>query len=232
MKSELIKQITFHPSAENHPIHLGIIPDGGRRWALKQNCKLSDSYAYTRKLLANLVRNAKKWNISEWSIYLSSAQNYRREKHELDAFSNEILHASLNELNELTNSHGIKVTIAGNYQYLSPELAANLSLLEKKSSRNHDLKLNLCIAYNPMDEISMALKNAPNHDNLTDYLWVKTPLDLIIRTGDANLLSNFLPLQSGFARIYFFSQVFNDITESDIEETLNHYLSQQLKYGT
>ena len=57
------------------------------------------------------------------------------------------------------------------------------------------------------------------------------PLDLIIRTGDANLLSNFLPIQSSFARLYFINKLFNDINNADIEEIINSFSQIYRKYG-
>jgi undecaprenyl diphosphate synthase len=73
--------------------------------------------------------------------------------------------------------------------------------------------------------------NDSNDENFVDLLAVKKPVDVIIRSGAANLLSNFLPIQSGFARLYFYDKLFNDLTVADVQSTYQKFIQQNLKYG-
>jgi undecaprenyl diphosphate synthase len=62
-------------------------------------------------------------------------------------------------------------------------------------------------------------------------MWVKRPLDLIIRSGGANLTSNFLPLQSGFARLYFLDELFNDVKLETVIGIMDGFNDLNRKFG-
>ena len=63
------------------------------------------------------------------------------------------------------------------------------------------------------------------------HLQITTPVDLVIRSGDAPLLSNFLPLQSAWARLYFTDKLFNDLTAEDVLQILRHFEKINRKFG-
>jgi undecaprenyl diphosphate synthase len=122
--------------------------------------------------------------------------------------------------------------VAGSKSILPDELIEAVNTLENATQNHAGGTLNLCIGYHPADEILQALNKAPEPEAFYNYLWVKKPVDLIIRSGGANVLSNFLPLQSGYARLYFFNDFFNDLKDETIQQTIETYCSEVLKYGT
>jgi undecaprenyl diphosphate synthase len=221
----------FHPDKLIKGLHVGFIPDGGRRWAEKNNVSLIESYTLSKTLLAEFVTRMFHEGVDEISIYLSSSQNYRRENHEVLAFTSVIHQALFEELNQLINQLGVKIVIAGNSSVLGNESKELLNELIHASLKNENFRLNLCIAYNPLEEIIQAQQLTLNNESFTEHLWVTKPLDLVIRTGNANLLSNFLPLQSGYARIFFSEKLFNDLRWEEIAHWITFYKELNLKYG-
>lgn len=221
---------SFHPNASAGIRHIGIIPDGGRRWAEANNRTLLSSYAETSKKMAEFLILLAHTGITEVSIFLSSRENFRRPENETDAFNSAAMNAIQNTIPQMAMRHKIKVSVAGDTSQLNAGFLEEINKLEN-STRNFDLiKLNLLISYNPVDEIKHAIKQTESED-FTKNLWVKTPLDLVIRTGGANLLSNFLPLQAGYARLYFSNKLFNDFTLTDLMEYIEDYTSLTRKYG-
>ena len=87
------------------------------------------------------------------------------------------------------------------------------------------------MAYNPFVELLESSLKSNSPTDLLNNLWISTPVDLIIRTGNANLLSNFLLLQSGFARLYFPDKLINDICKKDIEAIIDEFCKIERKYG-
>ncbi|MDY0102515.1 MAG: polyprenyl diphosphate synthase [Lentimicrobium sp.] len=224
------KNDLFHPFPTKEIRHIGIIPDGGRRWAKANNHALISSYNETRKKMAEFVVLLKQMGIPEISVYLSSRENFKRIDNEIAAFNTAAFNAIKDVIPQMAILHKIKITIAGDVSNLSDDFVNLLNNLVY-NTRNFDLiKLNLLISYNPADEIKHALNQAVS-DDITQSFWVKTPLDLVIRTGGANLLSNFLPLQAGYARLYFSDKLFNDFTPNDLMEYIEHYTSLTRKYG-
>jgi undecaprenyl diphosphate synthase len=225
---------SFHPDYKKVPKHVGIIPDGGRRWAEKNKISLTDSYKVTLNKLYEISDFLISRQISMISIYVSSIQNYKRAIPEINAFTQTLITGLAHQATELAIKYDLIIKIVGNKEAFSDQL---LEIINESDYFTIDTVtdkkrvINLCIAYNPIQEIIEAISYTPKYGVLTDYLWINEPLNMVIRSGDANLISNFLPLQSGYARLYFVKELFNDLTNKDIEELYDQYVSVNRKYG-
>jgi undecaprenyl diphosphate synthase len=221
----------YHPVNNTKTLHVGIIPDGGRRWAKKNNVSLSESYAVSRDLVVQIAEYLFSVDVAELSVYLSSVQNFRRNDSEIDSFTSVTSNGISNEILKLASLLSLEVRIIGDDSSLSPETISLLANHNKKLDDKIARKINLCISYNPSEEIENAIKQREGDRSFVEYLWVKRPLDLIIRSGGANLLSNFLPLQSGFARLYFLDELFNDIKLSTVVDVIEGFNELNRKFG-
>lgn len=221
---------SYHPK-KGDPLHIGIIPDGGRRWAKKKGVSLYESYSKSFEVLLKLISYFYSEDVDEISIYVASAQNFKRSHNEINDISNILRNGMDNELLSLAHQLKFKLNIVGEIEELSNDLNKSIIKIHNETSVYKKRKLNLCIAYNPLDEIIQAFEKSTKHEDFIENLYITKPLNMIIRTGNANLLSNFLPLQSGFARLYFSDKLFNDLSMNDIERTFKEYLQLELKYG-
>jgi len=217
---------SFHPGTLS-PNHAGIIPDGTRRWARINHVSLADAYMQAVVLLQKIVVSLLEEGIHEISIYLSSEQNFKRSREEVDAFCRAEAHFCDALLPGIAESFGLKVVAVGNMEIVPGYLRDALEALTGMTASKTAGRINLCAAYNPLEEVSHAAKHAV----LLNGLQVKTPLDLVIRTGGANLLSNFLPLQSGFARLYFLDKLFNELEVDDIRQIVSSFREIGRNYG-
>lgn len=221
----------FHPIPGSAPRHLGIIPDGGRRWAKSNECSLQESYIRTRSLLQEMVGFLIEKGIHEISLYLSSIQNFRRTGADWDATLDLFESSFKKEITDTASHQNLKVVVTGNREIIPSSLANVIITLEQFTQKNDAGRLNLLFAYDPLVEITSALKTSGNPDIFFNFLSVSTPVDLVIRSGGATLLSNFLPLQSAFARLYFTNTLFNDMTTADLEEILVNFAKTERKFG-
>jgi undecaprenyl diphosphate synthase len=221
---------SFHPEANTIPAHVGIIPDGGRRWARAHGYTLQDAYAQSQKSMRTLSGLFYKHGVTEISIYLSSIQNFRRLPDEMDANLRIVGDAIDTDITAMAQEFNLQVKIVGIRQILPGWLIEKIDRIEKETSINKERRLNLLIAYNPVQEVIEAMQNG-DPERFTERLWVTKPVDLIIRSGGASLLSNFLPLQSGFARLYFSDKLFNDLTPDDLKKILSDFSSLERKFG-
>lgn len=69
------------------PKHIGIIPDGNRRWAKGNGLQKQDGYAYGLKPGLKLLRLAQKYGIQEITYYGFTTDNCKRPKEQVSAFS-------------------------------------------------------------------------------------------------------------------------------------------------
>lgn len=222
----------FHPDNSRIPGHVGLIPDGGRRWAVKHNVSLEESYRKTKIFLAEICSYLFDVGVNEISIYLSSIQNFRRQQTEIDAFNTVSEIAFGKEILQLAENKHVRVVFAGNRDILPHDYLKAIEVVEAKTSWFKNGAINLCIAYNPIEELYSAFSKSETNNEILKNLWVKTPLHLIIRSGGANLLSNFLPLQSGFARLYFLDELFNDLTINNFKAIIDEFAMLDRKFGT
>jgi undecaprenyl diphosphate synthase len=122
------------------------------------------------------------------------------------------------------------VNIAGDVTLLPEPFRNQAIALAQQTHRYSKRKIYFLLAYNPWDEIRHALAHCDDLDHLEQALWVKEPVDLVIRTAGGCRLSNFLPLQSGYAELEFFDCFFNDLRL--VASSLNHRWSiDQCRHG-
>jgi len=210
--------------------HLGLIPDGAGRWASARGETLISGYRVSVKLIEQLVGEFFRNGGSELSIYLFAVANFKRQDWEIDALM-EVAGEFMRTLSEQQANLGVSVEIAGDRSMLPNSVNSIISTLENKKTYRHTL--NLLLAYDPIQEIQSALETgkAENGDDFLKHLWVKNPVDLVVRTGGAKTLSKFLPMQSSHARLIFLDELLNDIEVSDLMRQVHEHEAMDLQYG-
>lgn len=208
---------------------MGIIADGVRRWAKKNNLDLHKAYLLSMNHLEEIILHLFQLDIPLISVYLLSTENLNRQKNELDA----VLTAETDFCLSMTKKSaeiGFNVNYIGIKEYLPSYLSNALKSLTEEVIDSKQ-QLNLLIGYNPFDEINYAISHNHGEINLTS-LWVKEKVDLVIRTGGGNVaLSNFLPLQTGYAQIMISDKLFNDFSISELDSFIEKSTHTKLKNG-
>lgn len=222
---------TFHPKNVLKINHVGLIPDGTGRWAKREGKTFQEGYLISSKKTLEFIDLAVQYSIRNISIYGSSIQNYKRTPERINAFSNAQRFFLENLLYPKAMKKKWRIRIIGNFNILPLDFQIFLENIQNKTSKYDSNIINFLIAYSPFEEITFALMN--NHENKTliENLWVNEPLDLVIRTGNANLLSNFLPLQAGYARLYFIRKLFPNVIKSDYQKIINNFQKLNRKFG-
>ena len=101
--------------------------------------------------------------------------------------------------------------------------------VEKITNKYNNRKIYLFINYSSILEIQ--------NNKLFNFIYkgelinIAEPVNILIRTGGANVLSDFLLLQNAFSRIYFLDELFNDLDIKIINDIYGEYLNLSLKYG-
>ncbi len=211
--------------------HIGVIADGVRRWSQINNVPLTHAYLRGIEKTSEYASLFFKNGIKNVSIFGSSIHNFKRTKAEISAFTEAETIFCTNYLPQLAKQHNTKVISVGQHDILPTNFRDELSKIEKATENNNETKLYLLVAYDPIEEIIRAFSLTKDVKDFPKFLNVPEYLDLIIRTSGANLLSNFLPLQSGSARLYTLKKLFNDTTEEDIQKILNQYKRLHLLRG-
>jgi undecaprenyl diphosphate synthase len=203
--------------------HLGIIPDGTRRWAKREGVSYQYAYRISMSKLETILGLVFAKGIKSVSIYMLSTENLKRTLEDLqpvftneEYFIRETLPLLCQKWQCLVVHAGIKSGLPLSYVDALDSLVISTNYTKPQHT------LYLLANYNPWDEIVNAC-NRKQCDEIRTAMWVPESLDLVIRTGTGQLLSNFLPLQSGYAELVFFEKYFNDIDETDIISVLSQF---------
>jgi undecaprenyl diphosphate synthase len=213
--------------------HVALIADGARRWSRREKVPLRDSYRKMMDLLALDTHALFDAGAHVVTLYLLSKENLRRSSEELEAALAEEKRFIEVLVPQLCTKLELSVRIAGNPELL-PGPWSSIVLPVQDKAADIKRKLNLCIAYSPEAELSFALKRIQENDNtdsIIQHLWVDEPVDLLIRTGGARTLSNFIPLQCGYANLVFLDELFNDTSVETLLRIVREHVRHDFKYG-
>jgi len=169
--------------------------------------------------------------VDELSVYLLSKENLKRDQSELDAVLEAETFFLEYLLPDFCNRHSIRVVHAGIKQYLPDSMNHQLEKLCNQTKGYLKKRINLLLGYHPLDEINDACARTSDEVCIED-LWVSSEVDLVIRTGGGSaMLSNFLPLQCGYANFAIVEDFFNDFTEEQFVRVYNDALALGMKIG-
>ena len=209
--------------------HLGLIPDGNRRWAKENGVCLEYAYSEFAKKIVEITEKCNDIGIRELSIYLLSKDNLLRNPDELLPVIHGVT-SLLREMVTIAKKSNLIVRIHGDKSHGYRELNQYEAVLRESTSGNSGMIVNLLLGYSPFDEIAEALLY---HDRISlESLSVSTRVDLVFRTaGKPVRLSTFLPLQSGYANIEVSDHFFLDLDPSELETVIHKYDSIIPRYG-
>jgi len=212
--------------------HIGMIPDGNRRWAKEKGLDPWEGHkrgAEKGELFIEWCIDRE--DISELTVYGLSEENFKRPAKELGKLY-ELYEEELTRLinNEKLHKERVKVNIIStDIKPISRELLPVFYRLTTETKDYDNKVLNMLIGYTGQSEILSAVSSPLNRvrnllfglsrKDVEKGLRVKKPCDFIIRTGEESeereARSGFLLWQSAYAEYYHINKYFPDVTEED-----------------
>jgi undecaprenyl diphosphate synthase len=220
------------------PHHIGIIMDGNRRWAKEKGLPAFKGHEEGLKTVEKITLACKERGVKVLTIFAFSTENWKRSKIEVNFLMNLIKNAVNSSFKRL-GDQGIKIKIIGQKERLPKPVQAALVKIEGLTKNNQALLLNIALSYGGRAELTQALKNIIqkkipldkiNEEVISKNLWT-SDVDLVIRTGKEQRISNFLIWQSAYSELYFSPKYWPDFTHNDLENVLTDYSSRQRRFG-
>lgn len=219
--------------------HVAIIMDGNGRWALKRNKPRNFGHQEGLKNISSLIDFAKKNKIKFLTLFVFSLDNWKRSKKEV-TFLFGLLEKFLDKnINELIKKK-IKIKSIGEKKKLSKKLVDKIKKVEKSSSINYDITVNLAFNYSSKIEIIESFKKSIKQkkritvNSVKNNLYTKNIPDpeLLIRTGGQNRLSDFMLWQMSYTEIFFLKKLWPDFNKSDFKKILQEYKKIKRNFGS
>ncbi|MGE2728560.1 undecaprenyl diphosphate synthase family protein [Mycolicibacterium vaccae] len=204
------------------PAHVGLIPDGMRRWAQSNGTTLADSYLRGAHKVVEILGILQRHEVRTVTVYNLSRANLGRRDDELDA----VYQASTRFFRDLIPAHfdpGVcGVRLHGDRSLLPPSYVEAAELAET-AMRGNDFHINILAAYDAVDEMRAAHRRAATSGGDIADAFEITEVDLVIRSTPEPLLSGFLPLQSQYAQLRFLDTPLNDLQPEHIDDVIADY---------
>lgn len=219
----------------NPPLHIALLPDGGRRWASANGVSLDESYDQTISKLYLVSSALFERDCDRVTILLSGYNNHKlRTREEVQCMNTHI------RLFVERCSKQLRKEKRCNVEVFAPvEIANDVGIppecLKARKSTGKERTLSLFVGYSPILEISSAIQKSMatsgSAEGFLNHLWVTRPIDLLVRTGGFQVLSGFLPLVTGYSRLFFLKEVFNDVEVATFYTIVAEFLRVPRRYG-
>lgn len=218
--------------------HAAIIMDGNGRWAQIQGKRRSFGHEAGAKSVEKITSYAAKIGLKYLTLYAFSTENWKRPKSEVVFLMNLLKHFLIKHLKTLKENN-IRFETIGDLSKLDSKLQKEIENVKEQTKNNNGLTQVLAINYGSHDEITRACQKLVKNglkiteENLQTNLDTKDfpCVDLLIRTGGEQRLSNFLLWQASYAELFFTKTLWPDFSESEFEQIIREYQKTQRKFG-
>lgn len=220
------------------PKHLGIILDGNRRWAREKGLSTFEGHRRGLRKVKDVTEWCLEKGIKTLTVFIFSTENWKRSKKEVNYLMKLAHKATTVHLKDVAKK-GVKVNIIGERQRLPEFVRKGIREIERNTSKNKEMTLNLALSYGGRGEIVQAIKNIVRkkisakkitESLISENLWT-SDLDMIIRTGKEKRISNFLIWQAAYAELYFLEKYWPAFDKRDLNKALAVYDKRKRRFG-
>ena len=235
----------------NEGLHVGIIPDGSRRWGRKSGKPATwngeESGDKANEILGHIFKNYPE--ITEITIWAMSTENFERNEEDKQRVQLLIEHLIKKVIGEgIVHEREIKLKFFGSkLEEVSPFLRDSIKSSMELTKNYGKIRLNIGLGYGGKSEIVMAAVNLAKKiqeksplKNLSErvsqrifeeFLMVSRSLDLIIRTGGEKRLSGFMLYQAEYAEMFFLDSLWPDFTTKEFDKVMDDFRQRDRRFG-
>ena len=202
------------------PAHIGVIPDGNRRWAEENGMQKKEGYRHGIDPGFALYEMMLEYGVKEATFYGFTKDNNKREKEQRIAFTRACVDAV-----ELLSNRDANLLVIGNTDSVAFPEELKKYANQRVSFGKGLINLNFLVNY----DWEWDLKNLSEHNCLHSSDIPR--LDLIIRWGGRRRLSGFLPAQSVYADFYVIDDYWPSFTKDHFLDALKWYQDCDVTLG-
>ncbi len=223
------------------PKHIGIIMDGNGRWANIRGLPRVEGHRQGSHRSKDVIYAASDIGLNALTLYAFSSENWKRPEDEVSVLMQLLSFYIKAEIPHIFKK-GIVFRVIGDRMKLSKDIRALIEQAELLTSGNSGMILAIAISYGGRDEIVRTVRKLwekgiklsdLDEDIFTSNLDTGElpPVDLIIRTGGEERLSNFLIWQAAYAELYFTDTLWPDFTREEFFFALHNYTQRERRFG-
>jgi len=227
------------------PHHVAIIMDGNGRWAQQRGKPRSAGHERGADAVREVMRAARRLGIRSLTLYAFSEQNWERPQNEVDALVDLLAEHLVSERDELIDND-IRLAAIGRLHKLPARARTRLRALMNDTASLDGMTLTLALSYGGREEVADAARSiahaavegridpgAVDEAMVTEHLpSMRTgPVDLLIRTGGEQRISNFLLWGAAYAELCFTDELWPEFSANSLYCALSWYQTRDRRFG-
>jgi undecaprenyl diphosphate synthase len=225
--------------APDQGIHVAIIMDGNGRWARGRSLPRAAGHHAGVDAIRRVVEAAPGLGIGTLSLFAFSSDNWARPAEEVQILMGlfgRFLRAEAGPL----RAHDVRLSVIGRRDRLPSEVVSAVSFAEALTAPGSRLHLRVAVDYSSRDAILDAARlgrlDHPTRESFASRLGAAQggpapDVDLLIRTGGEQRLSDFLLWESAYAEFLFVPRMWPDFHGDDLAAAVAEFRGRDRRFG-
>ena len=197
-------------------LHVGIIMDGNGRWATRRGLPRGAGHRAGAEAVRRTVEAAPDLGITELTMYAFSADNWKRPAGEVAILMRLFARYLHREASALAKQ-GARLAVIGRRDRLPAPLVAAIEAAEAETAGGTLLDVRIAVDYSARAAIRAGA--------------LIPDVDLVIRTGGEQRLSDFLLWESAYAELWFTDRMWPDFSAADLSAAVTAFQTRERRFG-
>lgn len=217
--------------------------DGNGRWAQKRHLPRTVGHAKGAAGVKALVEQCAKHGVKYLTLFAFSTENWSRPADEVSTLMGLFVQYLEKEMGALAAA-GVRLKVIGDVAGFPADLQTRIHAAE--AATKHNQAITLCVAanYGGQWDMVQAVKSwqaanpTLNADAITQQQLAQhlstagmPDVDLLIRTGGEQRISNFLLWQAAYAELYFTEALWPEFDELELNKALQWFATRERRFG-
>jgi undecaprenyl diphosphate synthase len=228
----------------NQQIHVGIVMDGNGRWAERRGLPRAAGHRAGATTVRAIVETAPGLGIGTLTLYAFSADNWRRPLPEVTALF-QLFGRYLRSESATLAERGVRLDVVGRRDRIPGSLVREIERAEQTTANGESLVLRIALDYSARDAIRRAGLRLVQ-EGATDCTTTRfgeligsvdhsrspvPPVDVLVRTGAEQRLSDFLLWECAYAELFFCREMWPDFRPGDLALVIAAFRQRERRFG-
>ena len=222
-------------------VHAALIMDGNGRWAAARGQPRVLGHRAGARVVRSIVEAAPDAGIGILTLYAFSSDNWRRPSREVAGLMR-LFRSYLASETARCVQNGVRMTVIGRRDRLPRVLLRAIEAAEEETRGGARLLLRIAIDYSARDAILGAAARLqpgeePDRDRFAALMAAAVhsapvpDVDLLIRTGGEQRLSDFMLWECAYAELLFESCLWPDFSPARLQTAMQEFRRRDRRFG-
>ena len=224
-------------------LHVAIIMDGNGRWAVARGRPRTAGHLEGVEAVRRAVEAAADLGVGTLTLFAFSSDNWKRPDLEVRTLMR-LFRSYLTAEAGKCAENGVRIAVIGRRDRLSPGLVRVIEEAEARTAEADRFLLRIAVDYSARDAILRAAARLQGRDELSREAFARLladphedgrpapDVDLLIRTGGEQRLSDFLLWECAYAELVFTDRMWPDFDAADLAEAVREFHRRERRFGT